>query len=724
MNDKNPTKKEFREKLKRPCPTYIVKPGDSFESLAERFYRNSVFAPAISVFNDIQDSYATLEIGKELRLPTTVFVHRKGEAAYSADFAPEGPIQIGLFFDGTNNSMLHDYNSGPNKTSSESNVAKLFYLYPLEEGKIFKAYIRGVGTDGGGTDGKDNSLKSTGGAGFGWHFEAKIALAMLYLKERVKTNTYTKYVIDVFGFSRGAAEARHFLTCLWRPEFQDVLGVFADHIEVRFVGIFDTVESVGTGPVGFDAGRALALQPQMATRVVHLIAQTEVRINFDLRSLRLPPGATSTKVGATEKAWRSLSGASYEDLAKSPPLPPGWEERIFPGVHSDVGGGYSEGFYRPSFPTLKPLEGESAVNYHRRVADLELERGGQPHPPIMSGPPEEKGIQEQRVFERCQVHSNEYQARMSELLSADPPTHLVDGLIDSLQDPQKVKEKRDQKWELWKPCSNYMNFNECPKLKNPSNAGQSACPVLERKWTLSLLPLQYMIQQAMKAGVPLASPSEANEKIRTRTEIPPDSDLQTFGDIMNDQSAFEKAIQPSNEAYQTKLVPLMHDSRWLVDDYAFREKGKAEGAAAALMTSMAPVTKPLVIAAEWTSPYRREVYYNISMEDGYRYTMPDVLPDSPVEIPDWAKPVLHNFVRNLKGNVLPVHQFAARYTGLIPPTNPEEFNWELSENDEIVERFNPEQEIEEAEIWSPQNHGTPISPEHHLTKTRRKKNNE
>ncbi|MBK9577968.1 MAG: hypothetical protein IPO40_12910 [Fibrobacteres bacterium] len=125
----------------------------------------------------------------------------------------------------------------------------------------------------------------------------------------------------------------------------------------------------------------------------------------------------------------------------------------------------------------------------------------------------------------------------------------------------------------------------------------------------------------------------------------------------------------------------MYDSRWLQGDFAFMLQETSQ-----------------LFTVTMTSRYRREVYYSISMEDGYRYTMPDVLPDSPVEIPDWAKPVLHNFVRNLKGNVLPVHQFAARYTGLIPPTNPEEFNWELSENDKIVEFFSPEMDPKDATI--------------------------
>ncbi|MBK9577965.1 MAG: hypothetical protein IPK50_08780 [Fibrobacterota bacterium] len=125
-----------------------------------------------------------------------------------------------------------------------------------------------------------------------------------------------------------------------------------------------------------------------------------------------------------------------------------------------------------------------------------------------------------------------------------------------------------------------------------------------------------------------------------------------------------------------------------MDDNAFRDKGKAEGAAAALMTSMAPVTTPLVIAAEWTTPYRREVYYNICMEDGYRYTMPDVLPDSPVEIPDWAKSTFKRLLWATNPNRDALESLA-RYFGAIPPTNPEEFKEELSTNDEIVEYFYP-----------------------------------
>lgn len=56
---------------------------------------------------------------------------------------------------------------------------------------------------------------------------------------------------DVFGFSRGAAAARHFVSLLHaKTPLEAQLGFPKAKIIIRFVGIFDTVSSYGVG-VGF-----------------------------------------------------------------------------------------------------------------------------------------------------------------------------------------------------------------------------------------------------------------------------------------------------------------------------------------------------------------------------------------------------------------------------------------------------------------------------------------
>lgn len=99
-------------------------------------------------------------------------------------------------------------------------------------------------------------------------------------------------VIDVVGFSRGAAMALHFANALGtRP--------------VRFLGLFDTVPSFGVPGNSIDLGWNLRLPPTLE-HCVHAMALDETRLNFPLH--RLPPDVR------VQQIW-------------------------FRGVHSDIGGG-------------------------------------------------------------------------------------------------------------------------------------------------------------------------------------------------------------------------------------------------------------------------------------------------------------------------------------------------------------------------------------------------
>ncbi|MEJ2792669.1 DUF2235 domain-containing protein, partial [Iodobacter sp. LRB] len=119
--------------------------------------------------------------------------------------------------------------------------------------------------------------------------------------------------ISVFGFSRGAAEARVF--CSWLQKYYSD-GIAGIPLKIDFLGIFDTVASVGLAnsvPIGGVEGHyAWAsvenLQVSSAVkRCVHLVSAHEVRGSFPLDSIG--------------------SGAHCKEV-------------VYPGVHSDVGGGY------------------------------------------------------------------------------------------------------------------------------------------------------------------------------------------------------------------------------------------------------------------------------------------------------------------------------------------------------------------------------------------------
>nr|WP_057925023.1 DUF2235 domain-containing protein [Burkholderia ambifaria] len=134
--------------------------------------------------------------------------------------------------------------------------------------------------------------------------------------------------VNVFGFSRGAASARVFVNRLintWAPG-----GMIAGSIpyEVNFLGIFDTVASVGLpdtvtaainladldGHWAWTAEGALNI-PASVKKCVHFFSIHEQRMSFPLDSIR--------------------ENQAY------PVSAPGRIEVAYPGVHSDVGGGYA-----------------------------------------------------------------------------------------------------------------------------------------------------------------------------------------------------------------------------------------------------------------------------------------------------------------------------------------------------------------------------------------------
>lgn len=147
--------------------------------------------------------------------------------------------------------------------------------------------------------------------------------------EKIDPAIVRKIYISIFGFSRGAAEARAFanwLQSLCRLDAQlrghdgqMSLGGFS--VEFDFLGIFDTVASVGlANTIGLFDGHGAWADAEDSLRVpngmkcLHLVAAHEPRRSFPVDSI-------------------SIRGA----------LPDGCQEIIVPGAHSDVGGGYCPG---------------------------------------------------------------------------------------------------------------------------------------------------------------------------------------------------------------------------------------------------------------------------------------------------------------------------------------------------------------------------------------------
>ncbi|QAU35318.1 DUF2235 domain-containing protein [Janthinobacterium sp. 17J80-10] len=131
---------------------------------------------------------------------------------------------------------------------------------------------------------------------------------------------------SMFGFSRGATEARAF--CNWfiwlceedaKISGQSGLTLGTIPVTIDFLGLFDTVASVGlaaTAPVAdghqawADAESSLKI-PDHPKKCLHLVSSHEIRRSFPLDSV------------------------SYLGV-----VPTNSMEIVFPGVHSDIGGGY------------------------------------------------------------------------------------------------------------------------------------------------------------------------------------------------------------------------------------------------------------------------------------------------------------------------------------------------------------------------------------------------
>lgn len=294
-------------------------------------------------------------------------------------------LHISLFFDGTNNNEKHSTAANP---PNPSNIARLYHaaLEDIDSG-YYRYYMPGVGTafpEIGELDFSDDGLRfATGGeARINWallrivdalshslvgtRIEDGVAKTLIndyqrlasrlgadpnYMKRRRQDIFITlltpllaaakihkpkilKIKLFVYGFSRGAAEARTFVNWLThildaellkkktaRPE---LLGL---PIAVEFLGLCDTVASVGlahvapmaNGHMGWaDATMALpdeAKYPGFIQRCYHFVSAHEQRLCFPLDSVRRTQG--------------NYPARTYEV--------------IYPGVHSDVGGGYAPG---------------------------------------------------------------------------------------------------------------------------------------------------------------------------------------------------------------------------------------------------------------------------------------------------------------------------------------------------------------------------------------------
>ncbi|WP_423204559.1 type VI secretion system tip protein TssI/VgrG [Pseudomonas kribbensis] len=371
----------------------------SRDESAKRFASQATGNPAAGQTNASQPSPEESELEEE------------EEEVELEDETPAGiTLRIGVFFDGTANNLfnsehvkgchardvnlekeaediqkfcqMNGYDAKGNAPDNSygndtSNVAKLFGLYrddqvrQLSEDETIgyiPIYLDGIGTSRHEGDSTLSQITGTGAQGIVAKVQQSPARILdgIRLFELANPTRKIKAVqFDIFGFSRGAAAARHFANEVLKGEQSPLARLIpADSplflegfswransdSSINFIGIFDTVAAVSSMADGdFSAhdannpGINLYLAPGMAKKIVHLVAQDERRHNF------------------------SLNSAGNADI-------------VLPGVHADLGGGYLPGFVervllgKPRCSRDVDFNTPSSATNAYRLAEQELRR--------------------------------------------------------------------------------------------------------------------------------------------------------------------------------------------------------------------------------------------------------------------------------------------------------------------------------------------------------------
>lgn len=274
-------------------------------------------------------------------------------------------MRIGVFFDGTGNNKENDVPKG-----KATNIAKLSERYSRHEDKDKLHHYRYYYENGVGTiDGVDEVDYELSGLALGDGAIQRVHRAIKKTAEFFDERPCAKeFIVDVFGFSRGAAQARHFVN-----EIHDRAA--GPSVKVGFVGIYDTVASFADGWAG-----ALGIKEDRAGDNIN---NAEWQVEAGTRTVRR--GSREVEVPYYQNVIQpfnfhlNAASADYiehftarDEVRKNFPLSSllphdggGLKQQEFIGVHSDIGGGYAED------------EGEYE-NKLARIGRLELRHGRQP----------------------------------------------------------------------------------------------------------------------------------------------------------------------------------------------------------------------------------------------------------------------------------------------------------------------------------------------------------
>lgn len=330
-----------------------------------------------------------------------------GQGTQRVPYQAPVDVTVAVFFDGTGNNMYNtdarkanknnNYDADSSYENAYSNVARLFKNYNVKKPLTYSFYIEGIGT----LAGHDDDMMDGTGLGRKEHgVPARVADACKQVADALKlVRGSTKKAIgtltvDVFGFSRGAAAARHFIyeitkagykaklhvvptgeysppVTYYTDEYHNettfkefplrgYLGAYCEqykvdlhNVVVRFAGLFDTVASYSEGiipsavidssptdtPKAFrNDTKELKLDAvSRARKVVQLSAADEHRANFPLTN---------------------INSAGGKGIQLS-----------LPGVHSDIGGSYENETGKNYIERLMEVDGYNALNAYKNIVN-------------------------------------------------------------------------------------------------------------------------------------------------------------------------------------------------------------------------------------------------------------------------------------------------------------------------------------------------------------------
>lgn len=292
----------------------------------------------------------------------TLMATASAQFAIQASYLPETgsaiadcqqDLWLSVFFDGTGNNEKVDA-----PTFEHSNVARLFRARKRDsesEGR-YGIYIPGIGTPFREIGDPGSSIDMIGGRGgeprLQWGMrEVERLINAAEARAKNPTNKIRSINIALFGFSRGAALARAFALRIERKARESPSGIgrlWGGKYPTRlyFMGLFDTVAAVG---LSAGARRAVSQYPVAST----VVASSPLgAIPVLIASNADGHGAWASDLRIPAMVERCVHYCAGHEIRNSFPLdtvleegvyPSNCTEVVYPGVHSNVGGGYRPG---------------------------------------------------------------------------------------------------------------------------------------------------------------------------------------------------------------------------------------------------------------------------------------------------------------------------------------------------------------------------------------------